>query len=152
MESADNAAENAAETADNETAINDTPANDAAQNVDNAPADEPVSVVLTGHALIDTLDKDGLEEYARAEFNREIDKRKRIDTLREEVKALFDGTTQKAEEAEAKEIAKAEARATGTPIKARHKFLKNPATGEPWEFDWNPLYAKNADLEPVYED
>ena len=141
-ETATENAANAAETAA-DTATSDTPESDA-------PANEPVSVVLEGAALIDTLDKDGLELYARTEFNRELDKRKRIDTLRAEVKALLDGSTQKREAAEAKEAAKVEARASSTPVKARHKTLKNPATGEYWEFEWNPLYAGNADLEPIY--
>lgn len=132
----------------------DTPtANDAPAAPEAATPPAEAAVALSGAALIDTLDKDGLAEFMAAEFpGRALDMRKRLDTLRAEAKALLDGSTQKAEAAEAAEVAKVEARAASTPVKARHKFLTNPATGEPWEFKWTAAYAKNADLEPIYED
>jgi hypothetical protein len=129
--------------------VEDTP------NTAETPAETPAETVavLTGAALVDTLDKDGLAAYVAAEFpGRSLDLRRRIDVLREEVKQLLTGQTQKAEATEAAEAAKAEARAATTPVRARHKTMVNPATGEPWEWAWSPLFAKNADLEPVYED
>jgi hypothetical protein len=85
-------------------------------------------------------DKDVLEAYARVRFGREIDKRKRLETLKAEVRSLIDGTTQRVEAEEAA----AEHRATnpGTPKTVRHK-------GNGFTFPWNPLYAKNADLEVI---
>lgn len=101
---------------------------------------------LTGEALIDTLDKDQLEDFARREFGREIDKRKRIDTLRDEVKALFSGHTQRVEAAaEAEAVAALTPR---TPARCRHKSLKDK-DGNLFEFEWNPLFEGNPDLEVI---
>jgi hypothetical protein len=111
-------------------------------------SDTPVA--LEGHALIDTLDKDGLEAFARANFSREIDKRKKLPTLREEVKRLYDGSTQREEAEVAAVEAEVERRAVTTPTHARHRDLIDPATGENWVFEWNAHYEGNADLEPLW--
>ena len=102
---------------------------------DNSTGDP---TALTGAALVATLDKDGLEEFARVEFKRELDKRKRLDTLRAEVLALVNGETQRTEAVQA--AAEADASRERTPLKCRSK-----TTGLEW--DWHPLYAKNGDLE-----
>lgn len=106
---------------------------------------------LTGAALIDTLDKDQLDAFVTEKFGRTIDKRKRIETIRAEVKALLDGTTQRDEAKTAAAEADEVRRATTTPVRARHKYLKNTATGEHWEFPWSDHFKKNADLEPIWE-
>ena len=104
-------------------------------------ADEANEIVaLSGVELINSLDKDGLELYARANFGRELDKRRKLEVLREEVKLLETGDTQRAERAEAK--AKAKAENPGTPKTVRH-------VGNGRTFQWNPQYAGNADLEII---
>ena len=103
-------------------------------------------VLLTGHALIDTMDKDALEEYARETFNRELDKRRKLPALRDEVKALFDGTTQRAEAAAV--VAAVDALRPRTPTRCRHRVLCDE-NGNPFEFEWNPLFEGNADLEVI---
>lgn len=95
---------------------------------------------LTGAALVATLDKDELEAYARDNFGRELDKRKKVETLRAEVLALISGETQAAEKVEA--VAAEKAANPGTPKTVRHKL-------NGYEFPWNPLYAKNSDLEII---
>jgi hypothetical protein len=97
--------------------------------------------------LIDSMDKDALEQFARDNFEREIDKRKKIDTLRAEVRALIDGSTQRVEAAT--EAAALAALTPRTPLRCRHKTLRDPATGDLWEFEWNPLFEGNPDLEII---
>lgn len=155
MDTADNAATEAA-TDTAETAA-ETPAETAPEAAEAAATPATTTIVadapIPATALdIDAMDKDQLEAFAREKFGRELDKRKRLETLRKEVHALLDGSTQKQEVAAKQEEAKAAARAAGTPAFVRHRTLKNPETGEPWVFEWNPLYEGNADLEPVYED
>ena len=110
-------------------------------------SDAPVPVAAL---TIEEMDKDQLEAYARENFGRELDKRKRLPALQAEVRALLDGSTQRAEAAEQTAVEAAIARASSQPILARHRILKNPETDEFWEFEWNPLYEGNADLEPIY--
>lgn len=98
--------------------------------------------LLTGEELIMTLDKDALEMYARDNFGRELDKRKKIETLQAEVIALERGETQKAEAEEADLKAELDRRNNGTPSKVRHKFNGRV-------YDWNKSFKGNADLEVI---
>lgn len=84
---------------------------------------------------IEQMNKDELEAYARKQFNFELDKRRRIDDLIEQVKGLevMKGKP-KVEDPTAKKVRKP-------------KMCRNIRTGVEWP--WNPLYEGNADLEII---
>lgn len=85
---------------------------------------------------IDQMNKDELEAYARKEFAYELDKRRRLDDLIEQVKSF---ETMKG---------KPKAVASETVKKERApKTVRNIHTGVEWP--WNPLYSGNADLEVI---
>lgn len=84
----------------------------------------------------DTMNKDELEEYARKHFGFELDKRRRIDDLVEQVKGL---QTMKGKP---KPVTSETAKKDRTP-----KTVRNIRTGVEWP--WNPLYSGNADLEVI---
>ena len=52
---------------------------------------EGVADFLNGELNLSVMDKDQLEAYARGHFNVELDRRKRIGTLRKQVKKLIEG-------------------------------------------------------------
>lgn len=82
---------------------------------------------------IEQMNKDELEVFARKELGFEIDKRRRIDDLIDQVKNLqrMKGKPKAAEKKKER-----------TPKTARH--IK---TGVEWA--WNPLYEGNPDLEII---
>ena len=55
---------------------------------------EGVKNSLNGALNVDKMDKFKLEEYAREHFGTELDRRQKIKTLREQVKALISGESQ----------------------------------------------------------
>ena len=138
-----------------ETAETATPEIENAAPAAETPAETPATVIsdapIDDRALVAEMDKDQLEAFARDRFQRELDKRRKLPALRDEVLALLDGSTQRDEAKAAAASQRAERRASSTPVRARHKTLRDKKTGELFEFEWNPLYARNADLEPIYE-
>lgn len=82
---------------------------------------------------IEDMDKDQLEAYALKTFGFELDKRRRLPDLVEQVKGL--------ERMKGKPVEKAEKK-TRTP-----KTCRNRMTGVEWA--WNPLYEGNPDLEII---
>jgi len=97
---------------------------------------------LEGIDLLMTFNKDQLEDYARKHFGRELDKRKKLETLRAEVISLYNGDTQRREAREAEAKALAERRAKAKPKLVRHKV-----NGTIWE--WNPNFEGNHMLEVI---
>lgn len=85
---------------------------------------------------IDQMNKDELEAYARKEFGYELDKRRRLDDLIEQVKSF---ETMKGKP---KPVTSETAKKERTP-----KTVRNIRTGVEWA--WNPLYSGNADLEVI---
>ncbi len=77
------------------------------------------------------MDKDQLEEYARKAFGVELDKRRRLPDLIEQVEGL--------ERMKGKPVEKA-VKKERTP-----KTCRNVRTGVVWA--WNPIYEGNSDLE-----
>ena len=82
---------------------------------------------------VEDMNKDELEVFARKEYGHEIDKRRRLDDLIEHMKVL---ATRKDKPVEEKTLGER------TPKKVR-----NLKTGIEW--DWNPLYKGNQDLEVI---
>lgn len=82
---------------------------------------------------IEQMNKDELEVFARKNFGFEIDKRRRIDDLIDQVKNLDRMKGKPKVEEKKKER---------TP-----KTCRNIRTGVEWP--WNPLYEGNADLEVI---
>lgn len=78
------------------------------------------------------MNKDELETYARKTFGFELDKRRRIDDLIEQVKGLQVMKGKPKEE-------------TAVKKERKPKTCRNIRTGVEWP--WNPLYEGNADLE-----
>jgi hypothetical protein len=101
------------------------------------------ATTLTGADLIQTLDKDGLEAYARQHFQRELDKRKKHSTLVDEVLALHHGTTQAKEKVAAAAEVAAERRANAQPKRVRHKLFPERV------YPWNPQFKGNTSLEVI---
>jgi len=92
---------------------------------------------------IDSADKDDLEAFARTLTPpRELDKRKKLETLRAEVLAAADGSLVRHEKAEAAKVQEVLYRQTATPKRVRHR-------SNGFEFDWHPLFKGNADLEVI---
>lgn len=85
---------------------------------------------------VEEMNKDELEEFALKEYQFNIDKRRRLDDLIEQVKSF--ASKKPKVEAAAEEKAKGDR----TPKKVRH--IK---TGVEWW--WNPLYSGNPDLEVI---
>ena len=81
---------------------------------------------------IDQMNKDELETFARENYAFEIDKRRRLDDLVEQVKGL------------AVMKAKPKEKPKGERVPKR---VRNLMTGVEW--DWNPIYKGNADLEVI---
>ena len=82
---------------------------------------------------IEDMNKDELEAFARKEYGHELDKRRRLDDLIEHVKALASRKDKPVHEKPLSER---------TPKRVRHL-----TTGMEWE--WNPLYKGNQDLEII---
>ena len=83
---------------------------------------------------VDAMNKDELEAYARKAFGFELDKRRKIDDLVEQVKGL--------------EKMKAQPKTEEKPKGPRKpKLCRNIKTGN--EFQWNPIYEGNPDLEII---
>jgi hypothetical protein len=83
---------------------------------------------------ISELDKDQLEEYARKKFGVELDKRRRLPDLIEQVKGF--------ERMKGKPAAEKVEKKDRTP-----KTCRNIYTGVVW--DWNPVFEGNRDLEII---
>jgi antitoxin component of MazEF toxin-antitoxin module len=83
---------------------------------------------------IEDMNKDELEEFALESLSYSIDKRRRLDDLIEQVKSM----------AQARSKPKVEEKPKGerTP-----KRVRNIHTGVEW--NWNPLYRGNPDLEII---
>lgn len=82
---------------------------------------------------LEEMSKDELEEFARKEYAFEIDKRRRLDDLVDQVKRLAVMKAKpKVEEKKGERV----------PVRCR-----NIHTGIEWE--WNPLYRGNPDLEII---
>lgn len=82
---------------------------------------------------VEQMNKDELEQFARKEYAFEIDKRRRLDDLIEQVKGL---AVMKGKPKEEKP------KGERTP-----KTVRNLMTGVEWP--WNPIYKGNADLEVI---
>lgn len=84
---------------------------------------------------IDDMNKDELEAFALENLGYNIDKRRRLDDLVDEVKARL---------ASKAKPAKVEEKPKGERVPKR---VRNLRTGIEW--DWNPLYRGNPDLEVI---
>lgn len=84
---------------------------------------------------IDDMNKDELEAFALENLGYNIDKRRRLDDLVDEVKARL--------ASKAKPV-KVEEKPKGERVPKR---VRNLRTGIEW--DWNPLYRGNPDLEVI---
>lgn len=82
---------------------------------------------------VEEMNKDELEAFARKEYAFEIDKRRRLDDLIEQVKSLAVMKAKPKEE-----------RKTGERVPKKVRHIK---TGVEWY--WNPLYSGNPDLEVI---
>lgn len=83
---------------------------------------------------IDEMNKDELEAFALENLGYNIDKRRRLDDLVEEVKARL--------ASKAKPVVEEKPKGERVPVRVR-----NIHTGVEWE--WNPLYRGNPDLEVI---